>query len=74
MRGCVLSFNNIIEKIVLAAGGTPISSADTICPNRMCSAIDSSNRYIYIDRNHMRPFFVNENILFLDDLILRQKD
>ena len=67
----LVDFNKIIENMVLAAGGTPISSAETICPNRICSAVDSSNRYIYIDAHHMRPFFAKENILFLDNLILR---
>ena len=69
-----LEFNKQMAEVVIAAGGYVIDPTSTICPKNMCSSVDASGRYIYKDANHIRPFFVEENVEFLDKFVLKKID
>ena len=69
-----LEFNKQMAEVVIAAGGYVIDPTSTICPKNMCSAVDASGRYIYKDANHIRLFFVEENVEFLDKFVLKKID
>ncbi len=67
-----LQFNKEMAEVVSAHNAFAVDPMGTICPKNICSAVDKSGKYIYKDTNHLRPFFVEENIEFLDQFILKK--
>ncbi len=43
-----------------------VDQASVICPKNLCSALDVQGRPIYKDTQHMRPFFVKQEMDVLD--------
>jgi len=50
-----------------------VNQQDKICPNGICHPTDKYGRHIYRDSNHMRPFFVKEQMDVLDPYLLLPK-
>ena len=44
-----------------------VDQASVICPKNLCSALDALGRPIYKDTQHMRPFFVKQEMNVLDE-------
>tara|TARA_B100000676_G_scaffold308832_1_gene370695 strand:+ start:2104 stop:4131 length:2028 start_codon:yes stop_codon:yes gene_type:complete len=50
-----------------------VDQASVICPKNLCSALDVLGRPIYKDTQHMRPFFVKEEMDVLDEYFRKVK-
>ena len=54
-------------------GVAVVDQASVICPKNLCSALDVLGRPIYKDTQHMRPFFVKEEMDVLDEYFRKVK-
>jgi peptidoglycan/LPS O-acetylase OafA/YrhL len=61
----------LIRRAAARAGAAVVDPLPFVCPNGLCPAFDARRGPAYTDRDHLRPFYVREHALFIDDMIMR---
>ena len=61
--------NNRLRSIAIEAGVNIIDQISNLCSNGICSRFNNSGKFIYKDRSHMRPYFVIENVNYIDEVL-----
>jgi len=49
-----------------------IDPVDTICPGEVCNTIDQEGNFVYKDRSHLTPEFVENHVMFFDEIMKRK--
>lgn len=60
--------NNEMRSIGLEAGVKIIDQMANLCTGNYCIRINHDGRPVYKDGNHLRPYFVNENSSYVDQV------
>ncbi len=53
-----------------AAGAVVIDPRESLCAQMSCPAQANDGRALYMDSNHLRPFFARERAVFIDPILL----
>jgi hypothetical protein len=61
-----------LRAIAVAAGAEVVDPADTLCDTLRCTTVTPRGTPLYMDSNHLRPFFVRSSALFLDEMLLHE--
>jgi hypothetical protein len=59
-----------LRAIAAAAGAEIIDPADTLCAALTCATVTAQGTPLYVDSDHLRPFFARSSALFLDEMLL----
>jgi peptidoglycan/LPS O-acetylase OafA/YrhL len=59
-----------LQAIASRTGSHVIDPRDFLCDGSYCAAVSPSGIPLYVDSNHVRPFFARERALFIDDILL----
>jgi peptidoglycan/LPS O-acetylase OafA/YrhL len=57
-----------LQEIAFVTGARIIDPLDVLCPDGTCPAITQDGIPLYRDDNHMRPFYVKEKAVFIDQI------
>lgn len=60
-----------LKAVASRSGSTVIDPIDYICGERVCPTTTKEGNPVYKDSQHLRPFFVREKALFIDQVLLR---
>jgi peptidoglycan/LPS O-acetylase OafA/YrhL len=61
-----------LRAIAVAAGAEVVDPADTLCDTLRCTTVTPRGTPLYMDSNHLRPFFARSSALFLDEMLLHE--
>lgn len=59
-----------LQAIALRSGARAIDPQDYLCDGSSCPAASPEGIPVYVDSNHVRPFFALERARFIDDILL----
>jgi hypothetical protein len=59
-----------LRAVAAAAGAEIIDPADTLCAALTCATVTEQGTPLYVDSDHLRPFFARSSALFLDEMLL----
>ena len=59
-----------LREIAAATGAQIVDPTDTLCDPMACATTSTDGRPLYMDSNHVRPFFARERAVFLDQMLL----
>jgi peptidoglycan/LPS O-acetylase OafA/YrhL len=59
-----------LSALAARAGAVVIDPASTLCRERRCPAVTPQGMPLYMDSNHLRPFYSREHAVFLDPILL----
>ena len=59
-----------LRAIAAAAGAEVIDPADTLCAALACATVTEQGTPLYVDSDHLRPFFARSSALFVDEMLL----
>jgi peptidoglycan/LPS O-acetylase OafA/YrhL len=60
-----------LREIAAATGADIVDPTDTLCDPMACATTSADGRPLYMDSNHVRPFFARERAVFLDEMLLQ---
>ncbi len=63
--------DRLVRAAALQGGATVIEPVPWLCPGGVCPAFSVPNGPAYSDAHHLRPWYVRERALFLDEIVLR---
>ncbi len=65
----VAPISALLKQAALRAGATVLDPLDSLCAERACPAVTEEGEPIYLDEDHLRPFYVREHAAFLDRVL-----
>jgi hypothetical protein len=62
-----------LRAIAAATGARIVDPAEFLCAAQTCAATTAAGVPLYLDNNHLRPFFARSSARFIDDMLLASR-
>jgi peptidoglycan/LPS O-acetylase OafA/YrhL len=59
-----------LREIAAQSGAKVVDPRDSLCDAMSCSTVTPDGTPLYLDSNHLRPFFARRRAVFLDEMLL----
>jgi peptidoglycan/LPS O-acetylase OafA/YrhL len=63
-----------LREIAAQSGATVVDPRESLCDAMICAAVTPDGVPLYLDSNHLRPFFARQRAVFLDETLLGPND